>query len=222
MEQDNVQEKIKARMKQLPEEVQKAIAEGKLPEKFDAISKKFNLRIDQSGSLQLETLLVMLGLESPDDFVENLMTEAEMSREIAVSVTNEVNTTILSEIRETLREMEEVALAEEDAMSSVSKVNQNQTTTIDRDQTLKGIEDPSIHSNVQINLMSMPSVPLLTDEKNVETTSSTTTPTVSPVSAPAAAPAPSFMNTLMTTPTTSSTEVVQKKPIIDPYREAIE
>jgi hypothetical protein len=208
MDQDNIQDIIKERMKEIPPEVQKAIADGNLPQKFDQISKKFSLRIDQSGSLQTETLLLMLGLESGSDFVDNLMKEAEMSREIATAVAAEVNTTILRDIHEALRAMEEIAEAEEaqaekdGGQDSKTETAGNTAPQFTKEDVLKGIEDPSVHANVPINLIQ-------------------TLPVVQV--APAAAPqAPAFMSAILNAPSVSPTETIQKKPGIDPYRESIE
>ena len=105
MNPDNTQDIIKARFQELPPEVQKAITANDLTEKFDALSKKYSLRIDQSGNLQTETLLVMLGLEKPVDYVDNLVKNAELSREAATQIAADVNTQILGSIRATLEEL---------------------------------------------------------------------------------------------------------------------
>jgi biotin carboxyl carrier protein len=120
--------------------------------------------------------------------------------------------------------MEEIALAEEGVMKSTvdTKNTEAKTTELTRSETLKGIEDPATHANVPINLIQVPSVPLLTDEVHHSVAATAPAPANlpgTPVESPVAA---SFINTLLTTPSVSSTEVVQKKPAIDPYRETIE
>jgi len=99
----DIQQIIKDRYKELPADIQEAIKSTDLAAKFAKISEKHSLHIDQSGALQTETILVMLGLESSDDFVENVKKGLEVSRDEAVALAKDVNTEILDSIRNSLR-----------------------------------------------------------------------------------------------------------------------
>jgi hypothetical protein len=222
MENDTIQDIIKARYKELPPEVQKAITAENLPGKFEDLTKKYALRIDQSGSVQLETLLVMLGLESSEDFIGNLSKNAEISRDMAKLIATDVNTNILSDIRHSLRNLEEEEEAiealgvEETLPASPLPVAEQHIT---KEETLQGIENPTIKSDFKINLIPTSQAPtLLPITSSVPST-------------------PSFINKIMTTSTVSPTEKIEKKaetvpavapalpptkPKVDPYREAIE
>lgn len=103
----DIQQIIKDRYKELPEDIQQAIKNTNLAEKFMVIANKHSLRIDQNGSLQTETLLVMLGLEPSEDYVDNVQKALEVSRNEAQSIAEDVNKEILGSIRSTIQSIEE-------------------------------------------------------------------------------------------------------------------
>jgi hypothetical protein len=213
MDTDNTQDIIKTRFRELPPEVQKAITSANLTDKFDVLSKKYTLRIDQSDSLQTETLLVMLGLESPNDFLDNLVKNAEMSREMAGKIAADVNTDIIGGIRETLQnltsnesneednaDLEKAAditvdknLASEDVVSNPVKAPTEQMV---KNDILNSIENPPAFID---RLLTGPSATI------------TETVVKSQPIAPAEAPKP-----IAPQPT------IPTGPRIDPYREPIE
>jgi len=123
----DIQETIKERFKVLPMDIREAITSTDLSSKFETISQKHGLRIDQSGSLQTETLLIMLGLESPEAYVDNLQKELEISRNEAMSIAKDVNTEILDSIRESLRKIQadEEGINSNQAESSTGAINLN-------------------------------------------------------------------------------------------------
>ena len=49
-----------------------AISAADLPRKFEAITKDNKLMIDQGGKVQMETLIVLLGLEPLENYTDNL------------------------------------------------------------------------------------------------------------------------------------------------------
>lgn len=204
--------------------VQEAITSADLPEKFNLISKKFNLRIDQSGVLQSQTTLVMLGLENSTDFIKNLMENAEMTKELAVAITTEVNTQIFSGIRSYLREMETVG--EEKIADTNADIEKAGNFSVEKDQSaaslpaqpaeninktdlLNSIENPDSQSNLPINMVNS-----------------------LPATATSVQPSP-LVDHLMSTPIATPHEIIEKKipssppvpasrPSSDPYREPIE
>ncbi|MES3031448.1 MAG: hypothetical protein V4697_03490 [Patescibacteria group bacterium] len=98
---------IKEKFQQLPEDIKAAIKSNDLAAKFDAISERHGLHVDQSGSLQTETLLVMLGIEDSDAYVDNIRKELDISQNEAESIAQDVNQEIFKGIRTSLRTMEE-------------------------------------------------------------------------------------------------------------------
>ena len=63
---------IKERFKALPQDIKDAILSADLPHQILAISKENTLMLDQTATLETKIMLVMLALESVDDFVNNL------------------------------------------------------------------------------------------------------------------------------------------------------
>lgn len=121
---DEVKQLIKERMAQLPQEVRDAIKRTDFAEKFNAIAERHNLNLDQNGTLQTKTLLLMLALEPSDEFVGGLERELEVSHKEAVALADDVNNTILFNIRDTIRKIEEEQ-AEADARAGAKEwINQ--------------------------------------------------------------------------------------------------
>lgn len=104
---NNTQQIIKKRLNELPQEIRLAIKNADLSTKFETIANRHSLNIDQNGSLQTETLLVMLGLEPSEDYVGNIEKELEISRVEAQSIAEEVNKEILLNIKVAIRTLEE-------------------------------------------------------------------------------------------------------------------
>jgi hypothetical protein len=98
---------IKQRIKVLPSDIKEAIKNADLPIKFDKISNKHGLHIDQSGALQTETLLVMIGLETTDNYVSNIQKALDISRSEAYSIADDINKEIFNSIRESLQSMQD-------------------------------------------------------------------------------------------------------------------
>ena|SRR3989344_5120762 len=162
----DIQEIIKQRYQELPEDIKRAIKSADLATKFSNITNKHSLHIDQNGALQTETILVMLGLEPTEDYVENVQRNVEVSRTEALSIAEDVNNEILDPIKTSLRSFQEQSESEETPItetpsytnSSLEKAGQftiekppaSSSSTLYKDENiskeaiLKGIEDPAI------------------------------------------------------------------------------
>ena len=128
---DETQEIIKEQFKKLPRNVQGAILSANLQEKLKRLTEKYHLRVDQAGSLETETLLVMLGLERPDSFSTNIEKEVRVSTEVAQQIANDVNAEIFLPIRESLKQLqpkeEELEQAQERKEQPVDQEVQKET-----------------------------------------------------------------------------------------------
>ena len=225
MENDNIQDIIKTQYQKLPLEVQKAITAADLPTKLEQISKKYNLRIDQAGSLQVETMLIMLGLENSDDFVENVSKNLEIKRNEAQLITADINTDVLGNIRSSLMQIQaEEEIKDEMASVEIKKDSQN---NFSKENVLNTIENPisSSAKNPPINLLSEEYPLVISGQKSepAQKTVSTAIPTPPFPSTPAkTAPSLNMMDRMMSSPVSTKTETVEKKIGPDPYREPIE
>lgn len=111
---DNTQQIIKKQLNTLPSDIKKAILSVDLREKLKMIAEKNNFHIDQAGNLENETMFVMLGLESPDNYENNIKREMRISEEQAKLITADINKEIFLPIRESLREMHKEELKDEE------------------------------------------------------------------------------------------------------------
>ena len=95
---------LKARFEQLPEDIRKAIIATKWEYKLGQISDKHNLHIDQAGHLGEETVIVMFGLEHPENLVANIVRHVEVSEEKAEAIAEDLNREIFLKVRESLKQ----------------------------------------------------------------------------------------------------------------------
>jgi len=98
---------IEKQIKKLPKDIRDAIIATDLPNKFKTISTKHALRIDQATALETETMLVLLGLEHPDDYTKNLMEEANLLHDKAEKIAEETSRMIFLPIRTSLQKFHE-------------------------------------------------------------------------------------------------------------------
>ncbi len=99
---ENVQKIFKEQYNKLPPELQQAIMASDLRVKLAAIMQKYRLHIDKASVLENEVVLVLMGMESPDEFVNNARRELAISPEDSRALARDVNDQIFHPIREKL------------------------------------------------------------------------------------------------------------------------
>jgi len=104
---------IQEQFRKLPKNLQDAILAADLPEKFRTVMTKHALRLDQAADVENETMLVMLGLEHPDEYTENIVREAELPEAKAKEIADDINRMIFLPIRASLRGLHESEAAGE-------------------------------------------------------------------------------------------------------------
>lgn len=100
---DDITKKVQDRYAELPADVKKAVESADLNTRIQTIGVKNRLHLDQMGVLQDETLLVMLGFESPDNFVNALTKALNISPSQAAAVSTDINSAVFAPIRESLK-----------------------------------------------------------------------------------------------------------------------
>ncbi|MCE9549391.1 hypothetical protein K8Q98_03290 [Candidatus Nomurabacteria bacterium] len=98
---------IREQMEKLPPEIRELFLMPDLGEKIIAIGKKNTLNVEQMGSLETETYLVMLGLVRPEEFESELKSNLKIDELKAKNIITDVNLQILSGIREKLEKLHE-------------------------------------------------------------------------------------------------------------------
>jgi hypothetical protein len=94
---------LREQMEKLPPEVQRAVTSPDLRKKIKEIGDRNKLHIDQIGLLEDETVLVMIGLEEPADFTDNIASHVRMEKEVAQRVSGEVSEKVFIPIRDAMK-----------------------------------------------------------------------------------------------------------------------
>lgn len=151
-------------MKILPRDVVDSIVSVDFKTKLQDITRRQKLLIDQAGKLEMETTLVMIGLEPLTDFIGNIERELTVPNLRAKEIAQDVSESIFKPIRESLRKVNEdmeTAGSGEDTggveiqQATGAEVSQGKTTEkeiglvqenpdMSRNQILNEIENPHL------------------------------------------------------------------------------
>ena len=96
-------EEMDEKLDSLPENIQKIIYGPEIDIAVQKIGQKYQLHIDEMGLLHAEIVDVMIGKTESEDFVPYLIETLEIDREKAASIAEEVNTLLLTHIRDAMR-----------------------------------------------------------------------------------------------------------------------
>lgn len=148
---EETQKIIDEQVRNLPADVKQAIISVNYQTKLQEITKRQKLMIDQIAKVEMETTLVMIGLEPLTDYVANLQRELGVSEARAREISLDVNENIFKPIRESLRQMNEAMEkagepAEQSGLIGMGediKFTNSNETNLNRDQILKEIENPA-------------------------------------------------------------------------------
>ena len=88
----------------VPENVRQAISSTEVSRKLRTIVDNYRLQFDEGEELTKEIGYVMLGLKSSDDFVKNIQKATELDKPTAEKIAEDVNNIILKDIKNSLRE----------------------------------------------------------------------------------------------------------------------
>lgn len=102
---DELTKKIQLRLAELPLDIKQAVESSDLDKKIQGIGVKFQLHLDQLGGLEDETLLVMLGFENSENFIDKLIKSMSLPRTQAEAIAAEINREIFTPIRESLKKI---------------------------------------------------------------------------------------------------------------------
>ncbi len=82
---------IKEYLEKLPPAVQKSIKSSEWKQKILDIGNKYSLQPDQIDNLEVEALLVAIGVESDEEMILNIERELDISEVLAEQLTEDVN-----------------------------------------------------------------------------------------------------------------------------------
>ena len=98
-------EQLKVAYNKVPENIRAVISSEDTDEKIFDISQKYDLHIDVTGGLGKLTLMVMIGLLKPQEFIPELTKRLKLDQETANKVAQEVNEQIFKPIRDSLKKI---------------------------------------------------------------------------------------------------------------------
>jgi hypothetical protein len=92
-------ESIKQVMRTLPPVIRTYLAQEKYTPVARNLMTKYGLRIDQGGVLEREIMLLLMGIETPDEFTKALIEEARLGAQVVDSIVQDINTQIFVPLR---------------------------------------------------------------------------------------------------------------------------
>ncbi len=95
-----LEESLKEVMKTLPPVIRTYLSQGKYTAVAQSLAGKYGLRIDQAGVLEREIMLLLMGIETPDEFVQALVDDAQLERGMINSIAEDVNERIFVPLRQ--------------------------------------------------------------------------------------------------------------------------
>ncbi len=127
----------------LPPELKEAIYSIDYPTKLQEISSKHKLMIDQAGKFEIETTLVMAGIEPLKQYINNIVKNVGLSESQAIAIAKDTDELIFKNIRESLRKINE-QIEEEDKIAEESEDNKinYQENVPEKTDLLSSIENP--------------------------------------------------------------------------------
>jgi len=210
-----IQKIIQDQLNTLPESVRDIIASIDVTKEIASIQTKHHLMLDQISTLEIETMLVMIGLEPADHFVENLKSNLSIDDEHAVLIANDINESIFQKIRH--------------AMMEIDEEKEGSDENLDRDSILHEIENPTPTfgpKNVEEIKEIKDNLPEIAPVSAIQKYTAPT-PTKNTVEQKLSEPTHTplvekeiFLKKLPQTPTSQSSET--KKPAFDPYKEPLD
>jgi len=94
-----LEESIAQVMRTLPPIIRNYLSAGKYTTVARILTTRYGLRIDQAGVLERELMLLLMGIETPSEFVQALIEEARLDKKIVDSIVQDVNEQIFVPLR---------------------------------------------------------------------------------------------------------------------------
>jgi len=99
------EESIKEVMQTLPPPIRNYLVQGRYTAVAKGLMAKYSLRIDQAGVLEREIMLLLMGIENPDEFAASLKSDASLADDVVRNIMGDVNQQIFIPLREEMRKM---------------------------------------------------------------------------------------------------------------------
>ena len=93
------EDSLKQVMQTLPPVIRTYLAQGKYTAVAKSLMAKYNLRIDQGGILEREIMLLLMGVEDPNEFTQALVEEAKLDQQTVSGIVQDINEQIFIPLR---------------------------------------------------------------------------------------------------------------------------
>ena len=130
------EDKIKEYLAKLPQNIKDIMYSLDYPKLLQEIVAKNKLLIDQGGKLEVETTLVLSGLNPLREYTNNLSRELSVSKEKAGEIAKDVDNFIFKNIRASLEKINDEDIEAQQA------IDQRVKTELNKENILFGIENP--------------------------------------------------------------------------------
>ncbi len=97
------EESIKEVMQTLPPPIRNYLSQGKYSIVAKNLMRKYSLHIDQGGVLEREIMLLLMGIENPDEFAASLKSDATLSEDVVRNIMTDVNQEIFVPLQKEMR-----------------------------------------------------------------------------------------------------------------------
>lgn len=123
---NDIQNLIEERLEKLPNEVRLAIESVPWQDILELIAKRHDFDAETTDSFKIETAMVVLGIEAPNKYPDNLVDEVGLSVDKAIEIALEVEKEIINPILSKVEQKEPVVITPETKDEALKKLNQKE------------------------------------------------------------------------------------------------
>ena len=146
------EQSIRAVMQTLPPVLRKYLADGKYTPVAKSLAIKYGLHIDQAGVLEREIMLILMGIENPEEFAKSLTTEASIPEGTVRNIMTDVNAQIFVPLREQMKSSaQQTAPPPLKATHTPSETSQGTAQGTARPAAAPGVVRPPIARTIPAN-----------------------------------------------------------------------
>ncbi len=98
-----LEESLKEVMQTLPVPIRQYLSSGQYSIVAQRLMQKYGLRIDQAGVLERQTMLLLMGINTPEEFSQALRTDAQLTEGVVNGVIGDVNQLIFVPLQAQMR-----------------------------------------------------------------------------------------------------------------------
>jgi len=165
---------IQNQFNSLPVDVKESISRIPWRERVRDIAKREGLDADKSLALETETMMILFGFQSADDYTKNILTQVEIDEETAERITKEVSDEILTDIEKQFEMIDAISHKNTIEVPKITQVptNQQPPATVSPAST----QNPSASSSIEVAPNNLPEIVPGQTAHNVPHVESTITP----------------------------------------------